>query len=410
MFNCSRAAARSCGRRRGRDRQHLEHQRPAGQVRPDELRRGQGRRHRADQVPREGTGPIGRDRQRRRAGNDRDADPRRHAGGGEKEKATAEILLGRRRHRRRTSPTLVAFLCSEHARFITGEVLIRSTAGSTSRKAVARDESSSSISRSNGPDGVATITMNLPPLNVLDNADDGGVQRRCWSRWSPTTVSRRDRDRAPRARRSAPASTWRDHSADKVGDMIRLFHGIFRKLASTDALTIAVVQRGGAGWRMRAGVLLRHRARLREGEVRPAGSAGGRVPAGGRGGLPVCGSAFTRRSNSSRWARRSAPTRRTESAWSTTSTRWTNSSGCGGVRGRNRASCRGRWCVSPRRRRRSVRGGRRSPISTGGRTLSERPHEPVRRARGHRGVHGEAGPGVEPRLRPTETAHGFTED
>jgi cyclohexa-1,5-dienecarbonyl-CoA hydratase len=38
-----------------------------------------------------------------------------------------------------------------------------------------------------------------------------------------------------------------DHSADKVGDMIRLFHGIFRKLESTDVLTIAAVQSAALG-------------------------------------------------------------------------------------------------------------------------------------------------------------------
>ncbi len=38
-----------------------------------------------------------------------------------------------------------------------------------------------------------------------------------------------------------------DHTADKVRDMIELFHGIFRKLASTDALTIAAVNGAALG-------------------------------------------------------------------------------------------------------------------------------------------------------------------
>jgi cyclohexa-1,5-dienecarbonyl-CoA hydratase len=38
-----------------------------------------------------------------------------------------------------------------------------------------------------------------------------------------------------------------DHTAEKVGEMIRVFHGIFRKLAATDALTIAVVQGAALG-------------------------------------------------------------------------------------------------------------------------------------------------------------------
>jgi cyclohexa-1,5-dienecarbonyl-CoA hydratase len=38
-----------------------------------------------------------------------------------------------------------------------------------------------------------------------------------------------------------------DHTADKVRDMIELFHGIFRKLAATDALTIAAVNGAALG-------------------------------------------------------------------------------------------------------------------------------------------------------------------
>ena len=38
-----------------------------------------------------------------------------------------------------------------------------------------------------------------------------------------------------------------NHVADKVADMLDLFHGIFRKLASTDALTIAAVNGAALG-------------------------------------------------------------------------------------------------------------------------------------------------------------------
>jgi cyclohexa-1,5-dienecarbonyl-CoA hydratase len=38
-----------------------------------------------------------------------------------------------------------------------------------------------------------------------------------------------------------------DHTADKVGEMIGQFHGIFRKLADTDALTIAAVSGAALG-------------------------------------------------------------------------------------------------------------------------------------------------------------------
>ncbi|MBT4768655.1 MAG: hypothetical protein HOO04_09880 [Phycisphaerae bacterium] len=38
-----------------------------------------------------------------------------------------------------------------------------------------------------------------------------------------------------------------DHTEDKVGDMIERFHGIFRRLAATDAITIAAVQGAALG-------------------------------------------------------------------------------------------------------------------------------------------------------------------
>ncbi|MCP3902257.1 MAG: enoyl-CoA hydratase/isomerase family protein [Planctomycetes bacterium] len=93
--------------------------------------------------------------------------------------------------------------------------------------------------------GVVTITMNLPPLNVLDTpmmaefntlleplvADDG---------LAAIVI-------AAEGKAFSAGVDVADHSADKVGEMIRLFHGIFRKLAMSDALTVAAVQGAALG-------------------------------------------------------------------------------------------------------------------------------------------------------------------
>ncbi len=94
-------------------------------------------------------------------------------------------------------------------------------------------------------EGIASVTMNRPPLNVLHNqmmtefntvletvladADLGAVVVRAEGKAFSAGVD------------------VADHVADKVEAMIREFHGIFRKLASTDALTIAAVQGAALG-------------------------------------------------------------------------------------------------------------------------------------------------------------------
>jgi cyclohexa-1,5-dienecarbonyl-CoA hydratase len=94
-------------------------------------------------------------------------------------------------------------------------------------------------------DGVAVVTMNRPPLNVLNNPMMDALNRLL----EPAAA---DRGLAAIVIRGAGKSfsagvDVSDHAADKVADMIRLFHGIFRKLASTDALTIAAVQGAALG-------------------------------------------------------------------------------------------------------------------------------------------------------------------
>lgn len=93
-------------------------------------------------------------------------------------------------------------------------------------------------------DGIAEIVLNRPPLNVLhttmmteldsaiESAQAGDIA---------ALVIRAD------GRAFSAGVDVADHTADKVGEMIRRFHGIFRKLAATDALTIAAVQGAALG-------------------------------------------------------------------------------------------------------------------------------------------------------------------
>lgn len=93
-------------------------------------------------------------------------------------------------------------------------------------------------------DGVATITMNRPPLNVLNIAmmsEFNGVLERVLADDLAAVVI------AAQGKAFSAGVDVADHTPEKVGDMIRLFHGIFRKLAATDALTIAVVQGAALG-------------------------------------------------------------------------------------------------------------------------------------------------------------------
>lgn len=94
-------------------------------------------------------------------------------------------------------------------------------------------------------DGVFTLTLNRPPLNVMHipmmaemNAALEPVVRDA----SVAAIVLRAEGKAFSA-----GVDIADHTAEKVGDMIRVFHDIFRKLAKTDALTIAAVQGAALG-------------------------------------------------------------------------------------------------------------------------------------------------------------------
>ncbi|MHC4218402.1 MAG: enoyl-CoA hydratase/isomerase family protein [Planctomycetota bacterium] len=94
-------------------------------------------------------------------------------------------------------------------------------------------------------EGIAEITLNHPPLNVLNNPMMAELN-------TVLEAVLRTEDLAAVVL-GATGKTFcagvdvGDHTADKVRDMIELFHGIFRKLASTDALTIAAVNGAALG-------------------------------------------------------------------------------------------------------------------------------------------------------------------
>jgi cyclohexa-1,5-dienecarbonyl-CoA hydratase len=93
--------------------------------------------------------------------------------------------------------------------------------------------------------GLATITLDRPPLNVLNipvMAElNAGLEGLVASADLAAIVIRAS------GKAFSAGVDVADHTADKVGEMMRQFHGIFRKLAATDALTIAVVQGAALG-------------------------------------------------------------------------------------------------------------------------------------------------------------------
>jgi len=94
-------------------------------------------------------------------------------------------------------------------------------------------------------DGLATITLNRPPLNVLHipmMAELNRLLDTVLADGNLAAIVLRAEGKA-----FCAGVDVADHSDDKVGEMIRQFHGIFRRLASTDALTIAVVSRAALG-------------------------------------------------------------------------------------------------------------------------------------------------------------------
>lgn len=87
--------------------------------------------------------------------------------------------------------------------------------------------------------GVARITLNLPPLNIIDIPMLGEIQ-------SAIAQVRSEKDAKlfvfdHQGKAFSAGVSIRDHTPDKVSDMIEKFHGVFRQLHSLDLPTLALV-------------------------------------------------------------------------------------------------------------------------------------------------------------------------
>ena len=94
-------------------------------------------------------------------------------------------------------------------------------------------------------EGVAIVTMNRPPLNVLNipmMTEFNSVLEGVVANQDLAAIVICGEGKA-----FCVGVDVADHTPDKVGEMMGLFHGIFRKLASTDALTIAAVKGAALG-------------------------------------------------------------------------------------------------------------------------------------------------------------------
>jgi cyclohexa-1,5-dienecarbonyl-CoA hydratase len=94
-------------------------------------------------------------------------------------------------------------------------------------------------------DGIATVMLNRPPVNVLHipmMAELNTLLASGLKGQNLAAIVFRANGKA-----FCAGVDVADHTADKVGEMIAQFHGIFRKLAATDALTIAAVDGAALG-------------------------------------------------------------------------------------------------------------------------------------------------------------------
>lgn len=93
-------------------------------------------------------------------------------------------------------------------------------------------------------EGVASVVLNRPPVNVLHIPMMAELEAALagFASANVAAVVIRAEGKA-----FCAGVDVADHTADKVRDMIARFHGIFRRLAATDALTIAAVHGAALG-------------------------------------------------------------------------------------------------------------------------------------------------------------------
>jgi cyclohexa-1,5-dienecarbonyl-CoA hydratase len=93
--------------------------------------------------------------------------------------------------------------------------------------------------------GVAVVTLNRPPLNVLNLPMLDELHQTMEALAASPEIAAIVIRGAGKA--FSAGVDVADHSADKVQGMLQTFHGIFRMLAATDALTIAAVNGAALG-------------------------------------------------------------------------------------------------------------------------------------------------------------------
>jgi cyclohexa-1,5-dienecarbonyl-CoA hydratase len=95
-------------------------------------------------------------------------------------------------------------------------------------------------------EGIVRITLNRPPLNVLHNPMMAELNS-ALETLTPNAANLAAIVIEASGKAFSAGVDVADHTEDKVAEMIHLFHGIFRQLASTDALTIAAVAGAALG-------------------------------------------------------------------------------------------------------------------------------------------------------------------
>jgi len=93
-------------------------------------------------------------------------------------------------------------------------------------------------------DGVARLTLNKPPLNVLDIAMMREINSALEGLGDDPSVKVLVFEAAEGSKAFSAGVDVSEHTADTVGEMIEVFHRIFRLLDALEAPTVAVV--GGA--------------------------------------------------------------------------------------------------------------------------------------------------------------------
>lgn len=88
--------------------------------------------------------------------------------------------------------------------------------------------------------GVATLTLNRPPLNILNIAMMGEMNEALEE--LEGDVEAKLLVICARGKAFSAGVDIKDHTLDKVEEMIEVFHGIFRRLLSLEIPTLAVVQ------------------------------------------------------------------------------------------------------------------------------------------------------------------------